>query len=366
MNTMLHGVSVNFSIPIAFYFIQNWTSLEKAELLKHIIGVVASCGARVLSVTFDGLISNVTMCESFGASFDVNDMRPYFVLPGDDRKIYIILDPSHMLKLARNCVANNITLIDGNKLRIKWKFFEALENFRVNKGFVLTHKLTKKHIQFRNFKMNVRLAAETLSNSVANSMGYLQNKGYKEFAKSSATINFTQILNNIFDVMNTSGTNEMKENVFKNPITSESAQHIFAYFDGAINYLKALKLPNGRIIVKSALRTAFKEFIANMTNFRSIYMELVETNLMNSLPTQMFSQDQLESFFGRIRSMNGCNTNPTVEQFCSAFRRTVVNNDIKCSNNGNCDDSLDILNVSSTTQRNINASEDEYADNFSE
>lgn len=189
---MVHGINFKFSLPIAFHFIETLNGEEKVELLTEIIGKITQCGARVLSVTFDGLISNVTMCDILGASFDLKDFRPYFYLPGSDRKIYIIFDPSHMIKLARNCIANNPFLMNKDKMTIKWEYFVTLEEFRTKKGFIRTHKLNKKHIQYKNFKMNVRLAVETLSDSVANSMQYLKTQGYGEFEESSATIEFTR------------------------------------------------------------------------------------------------------------------------------------------------------------------------------
>lgn len=337
---MIHGVNHKFSFPIAFHFIESLNGQEKVNLLTTIINKITACKARVLSVTFDGLFSNTTMCELLGVNFDMSDFKPFFVLPGDSRKIYIMYDPSHMVKLARNCVANNSSLIDSDNLRIKWNYFVALEDFRVNKGFIHTHKMNKKHIQWKNFKMNVRVAAETLSNSVANSMQYLMCQGFPEFAKSDATIQFIRFVNDVFDVLNSSETSKSVDNKFKNPITL------------AIDYFKTLKLPKGIVIVKSRTRTAFKGFITNMVNLRCIFEECVKTHLLPSLPTQIFSQDPLESFFGRIRPMGGCNGNPTAEQFCSAFRRLVFNRDIK-SAEYNCSDSssLNILSISSSQKR---------------
>lgn len=352
---MVHGINFKFSFPIAFHFIQSLNGEEKVALLSEIIGKITECGARVLSVTFDGLISNVTMCNVLGASFDLDDFRPYFSVPGDKRKIYIIFDPSHMIKLARNCVANNSFLMNKDQLRIEWNYFETLEEFRNKRGFIRTHKLNKKHIQYKNFKMNVRLAVETLSNSVANSMQYLQSQGYKEFVESSATIEFIRFVNDVFDVMNTSETSELSGNIFKNPISPANEQTIFSYFDKAFNYFKTLKLPKGKVIVTTRTRTAFKGLMTNMVNFRYMYEECVKTNLMPNFPTQCFSQDQLESFFGRVRSMGGCNRNPTAEQFCSAFRKIIINRDIR-SAECNCRDnlSLDILSVSSAPRKRAN------------
>lgn len=88
----------------------------------------------------------------------------------------------------------------------------------------------------------------------------------------------------------------------------------------------------------------------------------VQTNLMDCLPTHKLSQDILESFFGRIRSFLGYNDNPTVEQFTSAFRKVLINDEIKCSDQSNCRDSLclDILGISSR-RSNLNTVDSEHS-----
>lgn len=84
-------------------------------------------------------------------------------------------------------------------------------------------------------------------------------------------------------------------------------------------------------------------------------MECVDLKLMECLPTFAFSQDHLESFFGRIRSLNGFNDNPTIEQFNGALRKIIVNDEIKSSTKANCHDSLhlSILNVSSGNVKTV-------------
>lgn len=93
-----------------------------------------------------------------------------------------------------------------------------------------------------------------------------------------------------------------------------------------------------------------------------MYEEIVATMVMNCLPTRKFSQDYLESFFGRIRSLLGFNDNPTVQQFCVAFRKAIVNNDIVSSEGANCQDVLKILSVSSR-RSNSNVNENELPEN---
>lgn len=143
---MINGINVNFNMPVAFYFIDSLTAIEKANLLREIIIAITTLDVRVLSITFDGLISNITMCNIFGANFDVDNCKPYFILPNDEHKIYIILDPSHMEKLARNCIASTKVLYDAQNSKIEWRFFETLEKFRNERGLTLTHKLNKRHM----------------------------------------------------------------------------------------------------------------------------------------------------------------------------------------------------------------------------
>lgn len=366
---MVNGVNVEFNFPIAYYFVTSLTADEKIALLKDIVAEIRNCGVRVLNITFDGLNSNSTMCETLGATFKLNDWKPFFKLPGDNNNIYIIFDPSHMLKLMRNCLGNKKYIINGDGSKIEWKYFESLESFRIKKELTHLHKLTKKHMQFQGNKMNVRLASETMSTSVANSMKFLMDEGHKEFFNCTATVEFVRIINDIFDTMNTK--RDSKKSGYKQAISPQNNSEIFAFFDKAIEYLKKVEIPvitikraeNGdkeRVLtekraIDSRLRTAFRGFISNMVNKKMIYMECVDPKQMECLPTFAFSQDHLESFFGRIRALNGCNDNPTIEQFNGALRKIIVNDEIKTTTKANCQDSLNLslLNVSSGNVKTV-------------
>lgn len=89
------------------------------------------------------------------------------------------------------------------------------------------HKLTKQHIKYESNKMKVRLAAETLSNSVANTMQYLMDNGDSQFRYGGATIRFIRYINDCFDIMNTKVIGN--ENKFKNPINPDNKDEIFAF-----------------------------------------------------------------------------------------------------------------------------------------
>lgn len=343
---MLIGINVHFTMPIAFYFINDLNSEEKANLLHEIILAIVTCNARVLSVTFDGLSSNIPMCESLGASFTDDDFRPYFESPADGQNVYVILDPSHMEKLARNCIASQKKLFESNSNNvIEWKYFEKLEELRETKNFEMTHKLNKTHMQWDRAKMNVRLAVETLSNSVADAMQYLMENNFPDFKDCGATIKYIRVMNNLFDVMNTKKL--VSGNNFKSALNADNKTEIFKFFQETDPYLRTISLTKNKKVIDSNLKTSFCGFIINMVSLKLIYEECVESGEMTNFPTFRLSQDHVESFFGRIRSLGGFNDNPTVEQFCSAFRKVVINNEITSSHLSNCLDNLNILFISS-------------------
>lgn len=174
---MINGLNRKINTPVAFYFITSLNAAEKHALLHEIISEITKCGVELVGVTFDGLISNITACESLGASFAMDDFRPYFENPHDKSRILIFLDPPHMAKLGRNCIGSEATVYDADGNQIEWQYIEILERFRSEKNFQLTHKLTKRHMQWERSKMNVGLAVATLSNSVADSMQFLKDSG---------------------------------------------------------------------------------------------------------------------------------------------------------------------------------------------
>lgn len=348
---MVTGVNRNFSLPVAYYFINSISTPLKHALVQEIIEQISKCNVRLITVTFDGLPQNICVCEKFGAAFDVkNDFRPYFSNPFNEKNIYVILDPPHMEKLARNTIASK-KVIYADEEPIQWKYFESLETFRIEKNGAHMHKMNKKHIQWFRSKMNVRLAVETLSESVASCMEYFRDLGFDEFANCTETVKFIRFCDKIFDTMNTKLINN-NGNIYKSALNAANKNEIFEFYDEAIAYLKSLSMKSGGKPLYSGLNKTFvRGFIVDMTNIQMIYKDLVDTNIMNCLPVFRITQDLLESLFGRIRQQNGCNDNPTCQQFMSAYRKLLVNNGIRSSELANCIDDLNILTISSCRSR---------------
>lgn len=82
---MLNGINFDLTVAIATYFITTLDSEEKVTLLKKVMTLISGCGVRILSISFDGLATNFSMCELLGVSFRMDNFEPFFFLPGDER-----------------------------------------------------------------------------------------------------------------------------------------------------------------------------------------------------------------------------------------------------------------------------------------
>lgn len=363
---LINGVSVLKRVPIAYHFITSIGAESRLRLITQIFEALSKINTKITNITFDGLAANASMCEMLGANLDPSNLQPYFSEPSKGEKVFIILDPSHAIKLVRNNFAAREILYDAEGNEINWRLLPKLVEFGEKSSFGLSHKINKRHIAFSNRMMHVRTAVETLSNSVADSIECLHKKKIPGFAHAGATIRFIRIFNNLFDIMNTQRILQSHPNQFKSALNPANKTHVFTFLEEAKEYILGLKLKVGKHmipVVQSAIKTGFRGFLINIESVVSMYTHYVqEGHTMYMLPTYRLSQDHLEMFFQQIRSRNGYNDNPTVLQFQYSFRRLQMIVDLPLIGEGNTYAASSILGVSSFQQTNRNQEEENQVD----
>lgn len=296
---LITGINECFKVPVAYFLIAGLKAGEKAALLQETILFVSKTGIKIVGLVFDGLASNLATVRIMGANLRKN--RPYIINPHSDDKIYFYPDACHMIKLARNCLASKQIIYNGDGQKIEWRYLVALENFQRENKVNLGNKINKTHVDWTRNKMSVRMACETLSNSVADSLDLLRSKGIEEFQNSEATAQHFRRMNNLFDIMNSMHETGIG---FKRPISPETETEYFRYFDESTEYIRKLKLSmDGKSILTTKSKMPFLGFLINMQNFRSFYLEYVHTKILPCVITFRFSQDHLELLFSCIRQM---------------------------------------------------------------
>lgn len=292
--------------------------------------------------------TNISVCKTLGADFANN--KGYITNPHSDERIYVFLDASHMLKLSRNIIANKKVIYDRDNNPIEWRFIEELEKYQRENKCNVANKINKRHIQWDRCKMSVRVAAETLSNSTADAIDLLRSNGVSGFEGSEATSKYLRMVNNSFDILNSKYDDAIR---FKRLISASTQAEYFEFFDEAIEYFQGLKLSANakKPILETKSKTPFFGIILDLNNFRLFYKDYVESGILHSIPTFRFSQDHLELLFGCIRSMFGCNDNPSPRHLESAWRKLLGQHQITVSEKANCMENdvkfLNVLEVSS-------------------
>ncbi|KAJ8968200.1 hypothetical protein NQ314_002404 [Rhamnusium bicolor] len=201
---MAVALNGNFKIPLGYFLIKGLSGKERVNLLTKCLELFNDTGAKVFSITYDGAPVNITMCTTLGANYDYpsEKFQPWFKNPITGDPIYTFWDPFHMVKLVRNTLGGGTILLNKDHKQINWGYIKSLHSLQTEQGLRAGTKLTKKHVNFTNNKMNVKLATQTLSESVYNAFRFLIETKISGFEDSMPTATFGFQFNNIFDLLN--------------------------------------------------------------------------------------------------------------------------------------------------------------------
>lgn len=349
---MIVALNDNFKIPVGYFLINGLGGVERANLVNQCIEKLYDVGVTIVSLTFDGAASNLAMCSTLGCQISAGDaeFKSFFKHPVTLDPVVVFLDPCHMLKLVRNTIGDKKTLVDDSNCFVNFEYIVKLHKLQDAEGLHLGNKLRQAHVLWYKKKMNVKLAAQLLSESVASSLLYCLEQQLPGFSGCEATIKFIKLFNSLFDVFN---SRNLHGKGLKAPIGVRNYSEVYSFLVTAREYIVGLKeSPNGRSIISSNRKTGFLGFLVCIESLLVLYDMVVSSGKCNMsfICTYKFSQDHIELLFGKLRSLGGSNNNPSAWQFRSAYRKLLVHNEIQDAMRGNCLSLQDIpvLTVSSS------------------
>lgn len=263
---MAVSMNENWKVPIGYFLIASLNGSERANLLTQALEMLHNSQAHVFSVTFDGAICNFSMCTKLGANFEYgSNFKPYFTNPVTMKKCFVILDPCHMIKLVRSTLGDKRVLKTADNLVIKWEFIK-LYNLQQKEGLKVANKLTKKHIEYSNNRMNVKLAMQTLSRSVSKSLEFVttlhDNTIKTEFNGCLPTAHFCLQFNNIIDMLNCK--NRFSKGEYNTALTESNYSQLQEHAKQFENYINTLYDNTGTPILKSGRKTGFLGMIIGL------------------------------------------------------------------------------------------------------
>jgi hypothetical protein len=350
---MLVSLTDNWKVPVAYFLVAGLNGSERANLVSLCLQKLHDVGVNVVSLTFDGCSANIAMATTLGASVNVNDVKPSFPHPSDPTmRVCVMLDACHMLKLIRNTLADKHTLMDCDGNLVKWEFIKKLQELQSAEGLRAANKLHERHIQWAKQKMKVKLAAQTLSASVADALLFCDRElKLPEFHNCAATVRFIRIIDRLFDLMNS--RNPVAKG-YKSPMKPENEHCWRPFLNEAIKYLQGLKLPTGELLTSTKRKTGVIGFILTARSLQEMFDSLVKNKgLLKYLLTYKFSQDHLELFFASVRARGGKNNNPSAAQLKATWKRLLTHHQLKDISSGNCQpqDTCKLLSIARSVSR---------------
>lgn len=185
-----------------FFSRDSASSVVLKQILDEAIVKLIQCGLDPIAVVCDQASKNRLL---YTMELGVTVETPYFYMKRDqlDHKIYALIDPPHLLK----CMRNNFKRHDvkfmqkGLLQTAKWEHIVEAWKFDSKMTHRFAPRLSPLHVEAEKFKlMNVRLAAEVLSQSVASMLCYMTAHG--DIADSGTT-DFCVLMNDLFESVNT-------------------------------------------------------------------------------------------------------------------------------------------------------------------
>jgi len=148
---------------------------------------------------------------------------------------------------------------------------------------------------------------------------------------------------------------------WKRPLQADNNSEVMQFIADIQKYLLSITLPGDNLpVVRSRRKTGFIGFLVCCKSIEVINEMLLTSPkpVLEYLLTYRMSQDHIELFFSKIRSMGGFNNNPSARQFLAAYKRVLTHCEIQEVTRGNCVplESVTILSASSHYLEAPNAS----------
>ncbi|XP_078489093.1 uncharacterized protein LOC144746139 [Ciona intestinalis] len=299
-----------------------WAAVESLEV---------KCDLKVVAAVCDGSTNNKNFFKLLAPDEQHKIPNPFTV---DSRNIFLLTDPPHLIKTARNCLygskPNGPRLMQRPPFKdyIMWNHFVQTAEMDIGNDLHCLPKLNTNHVYLTPFsKMNVSIAAQTLSRSVSLE---LKNKGFH------STSEYCLMFNRFFDLMNTTSNFSKASNPDLRPYTEQSDPRLLWLEEDFLNYFtfwkssldensELTKLQRQKMFISNQ---TFQALVSTVNAMVGLIRNLLQMGV-SMVCTRRINQDVLEHYFGQQRSIGRRSENPDVAQFLANDRIIAVQRELK-------------------------------------
>jgi len=318
---MVCGIVKKFKYPIGYIFTSS--TMKSDDIIKYLTEAIKSvegAGFSVKGVTSD---QGPNMQKAF-KSIGVNEENPFFLI--DNNKYYVLRDPPHLLKNARNFLETKDVYVPGHAGKASWMHIKQLHELDQVSSLKKIPKVTDVMISGLKFgsRMKVKFATNVLSHSVSAALLDLVAENQMP-STALATSCYCQMFNDLFDLMNAISPNDKVK--LRRPLHGGN-KSTSAFMEEANAWLLKLKRNNDK-----RKNSFISGFIQNLKVLKALNEELTVAGFPY-LSTRNINQDCLELFFGKVRNVAKY---PTAGDFAHIYARLTVASLIRAPTTSNCE-----------------------------
>ncbi|XP_063538136.1 uncharacterized protein LOC134747441 [Cydia strobilella] len=154
----------------------------------------------------------------------------------------------------------------------------------------------------------------------------------------SNTAELVAFLDDLFDSVNDSSTHHKrtKGKKLRSAVTDNSEHH--AFWQKAIRILENMKFKDSITGKLTTRPDCLKNWIITLKSYQRLWQVLKNKNI-NIMRPRYFNSDAIDFFFGRVRSYNARNNDPTCHAFECTFKSLLITNLINFHENTyNCEE----------------------------
>lgn len=112
--------------------------------MEHCLDQLMTTGVNIITLTFDGCVTNINMVKKLGCNFDTNNLKSDFSLYGYPPINLILPDLTHMIQLVRNTFEEKGNMIHNEGEVISFVYLKKLLELQEEEKYNLANKLKKK------------------------------------------------------------------------------------------------------------------------------------------------------------------------------------------------------------------------------
>lgn len=264
---MAVGIRSAWKLPLAYFFCAGYSASLQAELLKHVFDQLLDVNVIPISLTLDGMITNVKTINNLGCSTSPDNVQCYFPYENSPlKKIFVIFDPSHSIKNVRNALAV-LGSFKIDREHVRWSYITKLHEVQSKEGLVASNKLTNAHVNFKRQIIKVKLATQTFSARVANSIRFCRLIDVDGFQQSEATEVFIEKMDRLFDIMNSH--NDFCKSTYKRALNTANLEKNRDFLLSVREMLMKLT-SSGRRMIETKRSIGFLGFIIDIDSILGI------------------------------------------------------------------------------------------------